>query len=462
MRAETQKSKRSLALRFTFTLLSFLLFGGAAAQAATYTVTNTSDFGVGSVREAVITANSTADDDVIVFDASVFGSPRTIVLFNGALLIANNGSLTINGTGADRLTIDGADTRRVFTVQPGANVTINNLTVTRGRANVSMPQVGTFGGGIYNDAATLTLNRVAVRENVASGRGGGIFNTGTLTINSSTISGNTAANLGGGIANQLTGTLTLINSTVSGNVAGAGGGIFNNTSGAANFSSATIAFNTANAATGGGVAADTVVNADNSIVARNSAVGGSPDVNGTLNSGGYNLIGNTSGAIITGNTSGNILNQNPQLDVLKDNGGGLQTHALLSNSPAIDKGNTALTVDERGFSRPFDIASIPNQANGTDIGAFELRQAPTAASVTIGGRVTTPDGRGLRNALVALTDQGGETRTTLTGAFGYYRFADVGAGETYLVAVTSKRYQFAPLVLNVTEEMKNVNFSPLP
>lgn len=85
--------------------------------------------------------------------------------------------------------------------------------------------------------------------------------------------------------------------------------------------------------------------------------------------------------------------------------------------------------------------------------------APTAAGVLIGGRVFTPAGRGLRNARVTLTDGSGGTRTVLTGVSGYYRFADVSAGETYIINVVSKRYTFAPQVVNVTEDVADLNFT---
>ena len=96
--------------------------------------------------------------------------------------------------------------------------------------------------------------------------------------------------------------------------------------------------------------------------------------------------------------------------------------------------------------------------NGSDIGAFELSFAPTAASVTIAGRVLTSSGRGIAGARIYLTDQQGDTRTTLTNQFGYYRFADVATGETYVLNIFSKRYAFQPQIVNVIEEMDNLNF----
>ena len=83
--------------------------------------------------------------------------------------------------------------------------------------------------------------------------------------------------------------------------------------------------------------------------------------------------------------------------------------------------------------------------------------APTAASVSVSGRVLVND-RGLRNAFVTLTDQNGNTRTVRSSSFGYYRFDEVEVGQTYIVSVRSKRYQFAPQVVSVSEELSELNF----
>ena len=60
---------------------------------------------------------------------------------------------------------------------------------------------------------------------------------------------------------------------------------------------------------------------------------------------------------------------------------------------------------------------------------------------------------------VLLTNQAGVTRFAMTNSFGYFRFNEVKPGETYIVAVISKRYSFAPQVLSVIEEMNDLNFS---
>lgn len=51
-------------------------------------------------------------------------------------------------------------------------------------------------------------------------------------------------------------------------------------------------------------------------------------------------------------------------------------------------------------------------------------------------------------------------RWAQTNTFGYYRFAEVAAGETYILTVYGKWFMFVnpTLVINVTEEVDNINF----
>ncbi len=86
--------------------------------------------------------------------------------------------------------------------------------------------------------------------------------------------------------------------------------------------------------------------------------------------------------------------------------------------------------------------------------------APTAASVMVGGRVLTARGRGIGNVIIRLTDSAGNTRTARTSAFGFYRFDEVAAGETYVVSATGKRYTFnqQTQVLNANADTNDINF----
>lgn len=80
----------------------------------------------------------------------------------------------------------------------------------------------------------------------------------------------------------------------------------------------------------------------------------------------------------------------------------------------------------------------------------------TAAGVSITGRLLTPDGRGLRNAVVTIIDRQGIRRFATTSSFGIFRFDEVDVGETYVITVTSKRYRFASQVLVVTDQIDDL------
>jgi hypothetical protein len=80
--------------------------------------------------------------------------------------------------------------------------------------------------------------------------------------------------------------------------------------------------------------------------------------------------------------------------------------------------------------------------------------------VSVGGRVMTADGRGIRNAHVTLTAPDDETRPVMTAAFGYYRFENVIVGEVYVISVAAKRFTFSrpTQVRFISEEINDVNF----
>jgi len=102
-----------------------------------------------------------------------------------------------------------------------------------------------------------------------------------------------------------------------------------------------------------------------------------------LNSQGYNLIGDTTGTVILGITTGNLLDIDPLLGPLQNNGGPTDTHALLPGSPALDAGiSGGPNTDQRGVPRPIDIPSLPNAADGSDIGAYEFNASAPTVTLT--------------------------------------------------------------------------------
>lgn len=81
-----------------------------------------------------------------------------------------------------------------------------------------------------------------------------------------------------------------------------------------------------------------------------------------------------------------------------------------------------------------------------------------SSDVSVSGRVTTPGGQNLRNAVVSIIDSAGVRRTATTSSFGIYSFDGVRTGETYTLTVASKRYRFTPKVLQIDTALTNVDF----
>jgi hypothetical protein len=61
--------------------------------------------------------------------------------------------------------------------------------------------------------------------------------------------------------------------------------------------------------------------------------------------------------------------------------------------------------------------------------------------------------------MLNLTDGEGNTQTVYTNSFGYYRFENIVVGRTYNLTIRAKRYDFAPRVLTINEEIKSLNFT---
>ncbi len=83
----------------------------------------------------------------------------------------------------------------------------------------------------------------------------------------------------------------------------------------------------------------------------------------------------------------------------------------------------------------------------------------TAAGATISGRILTSGGRGVAGAQVIVTDRAGAVVATgRTNGFGYYTVAEIAAGESYIVRVASKQYQFAARVITIVQDIDGIDF----
>ena len=147
----------------------------------------------------------------------------------------------------------------------------------------------------------------------------------------------------------------------------------------------------------------------------------------------------------------------------------------ISRSLAIESTYTNRTVDLSGWAdgsshrfgvelrssfrfRPDGTAGAESPLTGTDILLIDDVTLVSVPAGSISGRVTTPAGLGLRNAIVALTDAQGVRRTATTSSFGIYSFENVRSGDNYTIGVSSKRYRFSPRSLLVTGNLSNVDF----
>ncbi len=93
------------------------------AHAATYTVTNTNNTGVGSLRQAIIDAAANLGADTISFTVD-----GTITLTTGSLSINDASSLDIDATGHN-ITIDANNGNQAIVIN-GGTVTLTNLIIT--------------------------------------------------------------------------------------------------------------------------------------------------------------------------------------------------------------------------------------------------------------------------------------------------------------------------------------------
>ena len=112
--------------------------------------------------------------------------------------------------------------------------------------------------------------------------------------------------------------------------------------------------------------------------------------------------------------------------------------------------------DDGGMFTPLAITGCIN-------GGWSLEFLPlTAAGVSMSGRVTTADGRGIRNAHVVISGNSlPEARVAATGSFGYFSFDGLTAGQTYVVTVNSQRFTFSvpSRVITLVDNMADVDFT---
>lgn len=387
------------------------------APAATLAVTSLDDSGVGTLREAITTANGNAEDDIIEF--SVAG---TITLSSVLPAITTNIDFNAPTIGEPLITIDGNSASRILEIGAGGSVNMYQIRFTNALATAdSGGAIRISGGGFLltqscvfenNSAGAFAGGAIAVGsgggelhvfnchflDNVAGTTGGAIdvFAATAVIIAESLFEANTCTGFGAGALSVRNADTDIASSTfVDNETAGTGGAILTHPDFPDDIAAVncTIVNNSAELR-GGGLGGAGNLAFGNSIIYGNSAPEG-PDISyfGLFPavapfSIGNNIIGDTSGWAGTPDGS-DLVGVDPVLAPLGDYGG--PTASLLphpDDSPAIDAGNNAIltaaftnllvhSIDQRLLSRI---------ANGTtDIGAVEFNPGdvfPVPASTT--------------------------------------------------------------------------------
>lgn len=481
------------------------------------TVTNNKDSGGGSLRPAI---NDIAQGGTISFPSG--GADITLtsgeIVINRDMNIGGGGTnqVTVHGNNQSRIfTVSGGRTLNLSKIvladgnaDGAGGGAINNYgTLNITDSAIVNNKAQDSGGGIYNNE-TLSLTNSTVSGNQANGKGAGIYNNGgsssIATVVNSTITDNRGFGYtGAGVWNDNgSDTFRVRNSIIDGNFSDQGyahdyvGGLTNqgnNLIGSRNPGLVSLGNYGGATQTHALLQTSPALNAGNNCVLTANGCG---DGNAALTNDqrGTNTPRKIGANVDIGAFERNITFDQSSLPNGNTGAGYNQTltvsrqtnfaefggYEQALESPAAPFTFSIVPVNGQGLPQGLTLATdgtisgTPMQAgtftfmvkavDGAD-GTASVQQytiqvtAPTAATVSISGRVLTPAGRGLMNATVILTDADGNTLMARASTFGYYQFANVAVGQTYVFSVRSKRYQFAPQVVNVTEDLNELNFT---
>jgi hypothetical protein len=344
--------------------------------------------GACTLRAAVQEANALPGADTITLPAATYTLSIPGANEDGAATgdLDVSDTLSIIGPSTGRATIAANRMDRVFDVLPGVSLLLTRVTLADGNL------LSDNGAGVRNQG-TLQLDTVSITRCVAAdGDGAGIANLpgAVLHAASVTLSLNVAAGFGGGLANFSGATAQLTNVTISDNAALSGGGVFNDaepaqTTTLVELANVTLSDNSA--AEGASLRNLGTARIHNSIFVDSPAVSNCSGK--AVESLGYNILSDSLSPCAF-DQSTDRGNTDPLLEMLRDNGGGTATQALLPGSPAIDSGDDANCppTDQRGVARPQD--GDGDGRAGCDVGAFEVAGPATPSPTPTGSETATP------------------------------------------------------------------------
>lgn len=187
----------------------------------------------------------------------------------------------------------------------------------------------------------------------------------------------------------------------------------------------------------------------------------SPTGRGCNYSGNYRFIDTATQSIDAATAGCTTATNLPAGDYRSSTNGGGTNPGTVTSVPALFGNLAPAAVNGNWRVCVFDFA-------GSDTGAVAGTSiefvSPTAANVSLSGRVTDAYGRAISRTLVSLADSSGNMRTAITNTFGYYRFNDVPAGADYIISVTNGKRSFNPssIVYSAVDNADDIDFVALP
>jgi len=166
-------------------------------------------------------------------------------------------------------------------------------------------------------------------------------------------------------------------------------------------------------------------------------------------SGGAITVGNT--IVISWQNNGSF-NRNVTIELSTDSGATYPT-TIASNVantgtyswtvPSITTTNARLRVREYNFVDPV----------GASPADFVISATPTAQLISLDGRVRDAAGNSISRVAVSLTDSTGNTVTTYSNSFGYFRFDLLMPNHTYILRAVNRKYVFEPRTVSMGDNV---------
>ncbi|MEQ1920895.1 MAG: CHRD domain-containing protein [Pyrinomonadaceae bacterium] len=187
------------------------------------------------------------------------------------------------------------------------------------------------------------------------------------------------------------------------------------------------------------------------------------DVNGTAGTDNATLVSPNTHIRVTDSTAGNAEQRafNPAANafLVRPFAATTDVFGVLGDAAVTNFDNTTLPSSNFDYTGAFQWNLVIPAGGTSSVSTALVTNVPaTAAGVNVGGRVLTPEGRGVRGAIVTITDQNGVSHTVTTGVNGNFVFDDVEPGQTYVVNIRSRRFTFSPQVVQVNDNIADLQF----